>query len=348
LPDPGFAALLEAERANVIVVEIRDARQVQRIADALQTLAQPPALFAVANKPEPELILAAMRAGAKEFLYSPLGAQLSAALERFSPPAKESAGRLLALLSSKGGCGATTVACHMAAELARQSERKTLLADLDIHAGLAGFLMNVQSPYSLRHALENTQKLDRSYWAALVSPGPPSLEILQAPALEEMPAEIDENALRKVLAFLQGAYSCSVLDLGRGLGAAALRVLDPAAELFVVTTLDLPALHLAKQLIKALVAQGRSAERIQLILNRVSRDPDVTPQEVEAGLGVSIYGVLPDDQAAIQDALGRGKLAHSGSSFAKEMARLVSKLCGSAPAARKRRFAIPFMKAAAL
>jgi Mrp family chromosome partitioning ATPase len=94
-------------------------------------------------------------------------------------------GKVLGFLSVKGGCGASTIACHLAAELGRLSAQRgerCLLADLDLQSGIVGFLMKVKSPYSVLDAVQNLHRLDVSYWNALVSAEWPGLEIVAAPA----------------------------------------------------------------------------------------------------------------------------------------------------------------------
>ena len=78
-----------------------------------------------------------LRAGAREHLALPLDAEaLSEALVRATTlrpklvSAEKPMGKLLVVAGSKGGSGVTTVACHMAASLARVSEKSTLLIDL--------------------------------------------------------------------------------------------------------------------------------------------------------------------------------------------------------------------------
>ena len=62
--------------------------------------------------------------------------------------------KLLGFLGAKGGCGVTTVACHMAAELGPQTASPTLLADFDLVAGTAGFLLKATSAHSVLDAVE--------------------------------------------------------------------------------------------------------------------------------------------------------------------------------------------------
>jgi pilus assembly protein CpaE len=117
-------------------------------------------------------VLSAMRAGVNEFLHPPLGENLQSAFERIlsSPDPDLVAvhrGKVIGFLSAKGGCGATTVACHIARELQELTGKNVLLADLDLTCGLVAFLMKTPSSYSILDAIKNLTRLDESLWRAL-------------------------------------------------------------------------------------------------------------------------------------------------------------------------------------
>ena len=55
----------------------------------------------------------------------------------------------MGFLGVKGGVGSTTIACHIAMELKRQTEGRVLVMDLDLAGNTIAFLMNVNSPYGV-------------------------------------------------------------------------------------------------------------------------------------------------------------------------------------------------------
>ena len=68
-------------------------------------------------------ILRSIRAGADEFVHPPWEQGLSVALHRLAAAVDQrsghQSGKVIAFLSAKGGCGATTLACHVATNLHR-------------------------------------------------------------------------------------------------------------------------------------------------------------------------------------------------------------------------------------
>ena len=90
-------------------------------------------------------------------------------------------GKIYGFLSAKGGCGATTFACHVATAAASQMQKPVLLADLDFEAGLLRFILKAKPKYSMRDAIDNMHRMDSSYWNALVVRQANHLEFISAP-----------------------------------------------------------------------------------------------------------------------------------------------------------------------
>src|SRR5262249_17030603 len=175
--------------------------------------------------------------------------------------------RAIGFVSAKGGCGATTIACHLAVELPRLSGARVLLADLDLQSGLVGFLVKSKSPYSVAAAASNLQRLDASYWQAIISNGIPNLEIISAPSTPSG-KQLSAQQLKQVVAFAKTLYAWSVLDLGRNINAATLSLVDLIDETYIVTTQEVPALHQSKQMIQLLLDAGYARSNLRLLLNR--------------------------------------------------------------------------------
>jgi pilus assembly protein CpaE len=291
---------------------------------------------------DPKIILAAMRAGANEFLHPPLEESLPAALERILNSAEtdvipSTRGRIIGFLSAKGGCGATTLACHVAWELQNQTGKNVLLADLDLTSGLVGFLMKTPSSYSVLDAIKNLSRLDQSLWKALIVEHCPGLSVIPAPASYSRWDHPDENQLKQVLEFMRTQHDWVVLDLGRSLNSIATAVLDEIDQLLLVSTLEVVALHGLKSIVHGLFDQG---EKLQLVLNRTPKLMDISTQELEKILGRSLYAALPNDYMSLYQSYSSGNLLNSNTRLAQHFGLLASKIAGVPPVKSKKKFAI--------
>ncbi len=328
-------------RPDVMFVDISALRvPLDQLIRGIRSLPNAPAVLAVNTTAEPGVILNVMRAGAAEYLYPPMH-DLRTALERIgnerqtANQAFRRGGHTVGFISAKGGCGATTIACHTAVELPQQIKGKILLADLDFDAGLVGFLLKSKAAYSIADAVRNTQRLDENYWKALVSNGfVPGLEIVTAPTpATRQPLKPEQ--LRFVLSFLRTLYDWIILDLGRSLNPSSSAALDEIDDLFLVTTLEVPALHQAKLIIQKLLDSGYPRNRLHLVLNRAPKRFDITLDELEGMLGAPVYAVLPNDYQSLNESYTEGKLLSPSSALGKHFSRLAMKIAGVAETKKK-------------
>ena len=117
-----------------------------------------------------------------------------------------------------------------------------------------------------------------------------------------------------MLGFVRSHYDWTIVDLGRSLNRLTMDALEEIDEACLVTTLEIPALHQAKQIVQTLLDSGYGKNRLRLILNRAPKRMDITPEELEKMLGVPVYGMLPDDYAGALRMLrgGQTAAAHGG------------------------------------
>ncbi len=291
---------------------------------------------------DPNLILAALRAGASEFLPTPLQPTLLPALERllasgdgeFAAPVR---GKVIGLLSAKGGCGATTLACHIGWELHRQTRKSVLLADLDLACGLLGFLMKSPAEYSILDAVKNLPRLDESLWKALCYEPRPKLWTIPAPPACSLWDRPDDGQLRQILQFMRTQHDWIILDLGRGLNGISLAALEEIDQLMLISTLDVGALYALKSILHHLSHYG---EKIQIVLNRTPKMMDIGTQEIAKVLGRSPYAAVPNESLDLSDSCAKGNLRDSNGRLAQHFARLACKIADIAPVKAKKKFAL--------
>ncbi len=330
---------IERHRVDVVLVEAsRIAMPLEEFVRRIRNTAAQPAVFVLNPDASPELILEALRAGANEYLYPPLADTLRDALQRLSAArskggsdSSNALGKVFGFLSARGGCGATTFAVHVAADLARQlgagpRSQPTLLADFDFDAGLLRFLLKSKTTYSVHDAIENLRRLDSSLWKALVSSHADRLDLIPAPDEVATKRSPDREETMHLLRFIRSSYPVSIVDFGRAVSVAALDSLPELEVLYLLTTPDFTSVERARRVIRNVEERGFAGNRLKVLLNRAGDSKKVNADAIEESLGRPCDGLFRNDHMSLYDAYSEGRFLPAATSLGKELHALANSI----------------------
>lgn len=277
--------------------------------------------------------------GVTDYLVKPVTAAALAEVldgpERSPPPAPPPAvagrARTIAVIGARGGAGATSVAVSLAAGLARQCGRTTVLLDLDLHFGAATLSLDLEGGRGLRELLSAPDRVDSLLIGAAAVQESERLAVLGGEESLESRLEVDGAGLPVLLEVLAGSVEAIVMDVPRRIDGLTRAALLGADVVCVVTDLSLVGMrdtHRLVQLIRSLPESGE----ILLVGNRVGGVPgEALKTDFEIGSGVSLDFSLPFDAKAAAAAAGQGKAladcAQPGPLVA-EFGRLIARVAG--------------------
>jgi pilus assembly protein CpaE len=286
---------------------------------------------------DPELMLRAMRAGAREYLTLPFKpGKVVEALARASvrrsvnSPQKTASGRMRVFLSAKGGAGATTLACNFAVSLAEESQRKTLLIDLSLPLGGVAINLGIGAGHSTVNALQNYALLDSNFLLGLLEKHNSGLFVLAAPG-ELVPTQVTDKALGKLLEVARQNFDYVVVDAGSRLDLRYVRLFGDSATFYLVTQVGLPELRNSNRLIFKLSAACGS--RVEIVINRY--DPhslDIDEEDVTKALTRPAEWKIPNDYAAVRRMQSTATpLVRDNSEISRAIRQMARSVCGGPP-----------------
>src|SRR3989442_5948194 len=256
------------------------------------------ALISAAQNASPDLLLQSLRAGAREFLQLPINAEeLKTVLDRVADfcagqvEAPKRKGRMVAVFSSKGGCGTSFIATNLAAS----TGARTVLVDLNLQAGDLPLFLGVDPKYSFADMAENRMRLDDALINSFTTPYSSNLSLLAAPKEADLADEIEPEHVFEVLRRLRESYEYIVLDPQHTFDSITLAALDQSDEIVLVLTLDIPAIRSTQRALEIFDRLGYPRKKIRIVVNRWSKQIDLDLRHVETFLGEPVVGFIPSD-----------------------------------------------------
>jgi len=259
-----------------------------------------------------ETIVRAYRAGAHEFLMQPPDPQeLREVLERLEAFLGEGEakriGRVIAVYSSRGGSGTTTIAVNVAATLARCTRQETVIVDLNLQHGCLPVFFGIEPTYSLADIARNEQRLDVQLLRSFLTKVTERLYCLAAPLKPEEADDIFPAHLEMALGLLRTQFAQIVVDTPHILDPNTIAALDHADVIFVVTVGDLASLYTTKRVLETFRRMGYDAEKVRLVLNRYVKNKEVPVEKLEDVLGQKVAFALAEDARATLEAINMGQ-----------------------------------------
>jgi|GEM_PF-652300 len=313
-------------KADLVLFEMDVAEVETRCAMMEQLLERLPdvAVAAVGREPHPDVVLQAMRAGARDFwvMHRDDAAlpQAAARLLRRSQSTPAAAttkaadqGRVFALVSSHPLDGIGFTAAHLALAFQnlerRESEprRRTLLLDCASPAGAAAIFLNLTVGYTVLDALGDVYRCDQTLIdTAFVRHGS-GLYVLSLPEDLLGAPKLDPEMLGRLIGILRGLFSDIVLGIDGHAGREVLSEVLPQVDRLVwLADQSILRSRQSKHLLHALHAQGVLLPGIGLLVDAYQKRLGLEPEHLAELLEIPLLGTLTGDPAARIQSMNTG------------------------------------------
>jgi pilus assembly protein CpaE len=325
---------IQAANAEVLLVDIPqdNPASAMRTVELLRQELPDAAVFAIGSLHQPQVIVNAMRAGAREFIERPTTTtdlleafvRLTAAQRRVQKEGPR--GKIFTVVNAKGGSGATTVAVNLALAL-HAAHGSTALIDL-APLGHTALHLNIKPLFSIADATRNLHRMDSSLLESFMTRHPGGLQLL---AGNNIPAAIEPSSAEFVRLFdmFVAQYKYVVVDNSSRLDSASRLVANLSECVLMVACTDVASLWSAAR-VQQYFAESGNRDRLRLVLNRFRKVPGFTESDAENAAGVKLLWKVPNQYFAIASAIDRGapvmeqshtEIARSFSGLAAELTR---------------------------
>jgi pilus assembly protein CpaE len=317
---------------------------VQASGDALE-------VFLTSESCVPNILINAMRAGAREFFQQPINDQeVRRALAKFKGrtekgkpgPISEQNGKIIVVLGAKGGVGTTTVAVNLAANLVGlEGASSAVLMDLSPLLGEVPLFLNAKPVFDWMEIGKNVSRLDGTYLMSVLLKHSSGIHVLSSPATPLDGHVPQPGAVAVVLALLRKLFDFIVIDGGRCCFDDTSKVILKAADkVLLVANPTLPCIVNLGRLIDSFQTLGYSTdEGIEIVFNRSTQEAGISPAQAEEALSKKVSWLFPNDYRTAIAAINNGEpltVVARGSELNTKIAQMAAAFAGKAAQKGKR------------
>ncbi len=265
-------------------------------------------LLAVGQTSDSKLILRALHQGADHYLdENELETGLEAVLARFGHKQEQAAppGRFLAVLSSSGGCGASTLAVNVATALAREHSHCALF-DLKPGRGDLAALLDLRPNFTLADVCRNSGRLDRGMFEKMIVKHDCGVHLLGSPSTFGDARAITAQGVNLALTLARNLFGHVVADLEDCFHEEQVAALRQATGILLVARLDFTSLRNARRVLDHLNSLNLPRDSVRLVINRHGQPAELPVDEAEEALGGKLEHFIAEDPKTFNAANNTG------------------------------------------
>lgn len=308
-----FTEIVAQTTPNVAIIDIdTDINKSMHLVESLSKKHPNCGIIVVSGSTDGQVILKAMRAGAREFLNSPIQIEeLVGALDRVGMSSeggsRSNAGTIIAVAGASGGVGTTSVAVNTAVSLAQNPERSVALVDLDLALGDADVFLDMIPDYTLLDVAQSISRLDLALLRKSLTKHETGVYLLPRPIQIEDMETISREDFRKVIALLKASFSHLIVDLSKSYSALDMVALESADQIVLITQLDLPCLRNVVRILTALEQHDGTADKVRVVVNRAGLDgTQISTSKAEETIDREIFCRIPNNYVVISECRNNG------------------------------------------
>ncbi len=232
--------------------------------------------------------------------------------------------QVLAVFSSKGGVGKTTLSVNLAAALAERTHDAVVIVDLDLAFGDVSTMLGL-TPETTIYDL-SSGPIDSARVRRVIQPVANRLSVLAAPLTPEQAEDVNGTLLVRLLEVLKDEYAYVILDLAPGYHDVNVTALDLAEVVLTICTPDVVTLRAVGQALTLFREDFRyPADKVRLVLNRTGSRTGIERSDVSRILRSPVHFELPSAGSLPVRAANQGLafvLAESSSPLAQAIVSL--------------------------
>ena len=327
---------------NILMVDLSESGDPLNDINALAEVCEPgTVVIAIGQVNDVRLYRDLLASGIHDYLLKPLSASvlrdsLNAAQQVFSAPRGGEPEAVKSHISSavigtRGGVGASTLATSLAWHYSTDRKMPTALLDLDVHFGTGALTLDLEPGRGLTDAIDNPSRIDGLFIERAMIRANDNLALLSAEAPINSPLMTDGAAFLQLQEEFRHAFEMTLVDLPRNMLINFPHVLNDVNVGVVVCEMTLAS---ARDTIRVLSWLKTNAGHVTplVVANKVQPGTaEISKADFEASIERKLDVIIPFDQKGASAAAKLGKTfidANGSSKVSSAIKQVAGKIIG--------------------
>ncbi|NKJ40988.1 MULTISPECIES: AAA family ATPase [unclassified Novosphingobium] len=302
----------------ILMVDLSESGDPLNDINALAEVCEPgTVVIAVGQVNDVRLYRDLVASGIQDYLLKPLSVgqvrdALSQAQAIFNAPKNQDGGATkrhvtTAVVGTRGGVGASTLATSLAWSFSTDFKRSTALLDLDVHFGTGALTLDLEPGRGLTDAIDNPSRIDGLFIERAMIRANDHLAILSAEAPVTAPLMTDGSAFVQLQEEFRHAFEMTVIDMPRNMLINFPHLLSDVNAVVLATELTLAGARDAIRLLAWLKANASHAH-IHVVANKVQQGVgEISRADFESSIERKLGYIVPFDAKAAANAAKLGQ-----------------------------------------
>lgn len=227
-------------------------------------------------------------------------------------------GLIWTVFGARDAVGKTVFATNLALSLYRQSKKRILLMELDVHGGGdVRVLLNVRDAKSIGMVANQLPRVDARSVDEVITRLPQGISFLPLYQHATELARFELSHIDRCFRLLERVFDVILVDIGREFNPYTVRALEAASGVFFLVTPDIFVLNQSEDHLNHLRTLHISSEMVFIILNKAEQRGVIGPALVKQKLKKEPLLVIPRDDAVFAQSVQRAVpiMAEEGKDF---------------------------------
>ena len=311
----------DAARIDVLVLEIgsNPEAEFETIKGLLQENVVG-SLFLTSAKTTSDILLPALRAGAKEFFPQPINPDevMDAFLKVKCAPltgirgreeqAKQ--GQIISVLGAKGGVGTTTFAVNLATSIqALDRNKRVALIDMNRLVGEVPLFLDLKTDANWEEIGKNFSRLDAAYLQSAMVKHSSGIYVMPAPSKLDTETHLPDGFLFQLVKSMRQFFEYIIIDSGMIFDDTLFKIFAESKSVYLISILSLPCIINVRKLQESLRSSACIIDgNFKIIANRFEKKAQISLAEANKIIGTEISSTIPNDYSLAMTAINNGKV----------------------------------------